>query len=442
MPTLSPDRWEQIRAAFEEIVELDTARRNRRLKTIAAKDPALRLTLEALLQADAQANDWLAPVESPLGFVPPVSEELSEPPNAEDVPVAPVSYTRRRWLLLAVSVVTLGVGGMAVVRQFDQRLANTEADWRAPEADWRVPAPQPVIATPQPVIAANSYSLVGVNLRGEERLLVDLASQNVGSRGPSALDTGYFAWPRISPDGKRIAVEVRTGNERWDIWVYDMASRSLTRLTHDFTGVKPFGWSSDSRNLVYLAVDDGEIGWTSRVVSQQWDGRAAPHQLLQTNFPILNVALGPLDGDAVIRGIGGNDDLWIGPVGDPGALRPFVVTHALEVDLRISRDGQLLAYASNETGQFEIYVLPLGAPSRRVQVSRGGGTQPVWGPDGRQLFYRTADRMMRATVRRAGRLTVERVEPLFADIYERHDVTNYDVFPSGEELVMIRVRSR
>jgi hypothetical protein len=435
MPTLSPDRWEQIRAAFEEIVDLDTARRNSRLKTIAAKDPALRLTLAALLQADAQANAWLAPVESPLGFVPPVSEELSAPPNAEDVLVAPVSHARRRWLLPAVSVVALGVGGMAVVRQFDQRAANTEADWRAP-------APQPVIAAPRPVIAANNYSLVGVNFRGEERPLVDIASQNAGSWGPSALDTGYFAWPRISPDGKRIAVEVRTGNERWDIWVYDMASRSLTRLTRDFTGVKPFGWSSDSRNLVYLAVDDEEIGWTSRVVSQPWDGSARPRQLLRTDSPILNVALGPVDGDAVIRGIGGNDDLWIGPLRDPGALRPFVVTRALEVDLRLSRDGQLLAYASNETGQFEIYVLPLSDPSERVQVSWGGGTQPVWSPDGRRLFYRSPDRMMRATVRRSGRLTVERVEPLFADIYERHDVTNYDVFPSGEELVMIRARSR
>ena len=75
-------------------------------------------------------------------------------------------------------------------------------------------------------------------------------------------------------------------------------------------------------------------------------------------------------------------------------------------------------------------------------MSDGGGAQPVWSPDGRQLFYRSPDRMMRATVRRAGRLTVERVEPLFADIYERHDVTNYDVFPSGEELVMIRAGTR
>ena len=108
----------------------------------------------------------------------------------------------------------------------------------------------------------------------------------------------------------------------------------------------------------------------------------------------------------------------------------------------MSRDGRLVAYASNESGQYKVYALPLGDPSRRVQVSHGGGTQPVGSPDGRHLFHRSPDRMMRATVRRAPRLSVERVEPLFADVYERHDVTNYDVFPSGEELVMIRARSR
>jgi WD40-like Beta Propeller Repeat len=438
MPTLSPDRWEQIRTEFEQIVDRDTGRRNRRLKTIAAKDPALGLTLAALLQADAQANDWLAPVESPLGFAPPAAEELSGPPNDENVLGAPWSRTSSRWLLLAVSVVALGVGGMAVVRQFDQPAAITEADWQAQEADWRAPAPRPVIAAPRSEIGANSYSLVGVNLRGEERPLVDLP-KNARLRGPNVLDTGYFAWPKISPDGRRIALEVRTGDGRWDLWVYDMPSRRLTRLTHDFTGVKPFGWSADSRNLIYLAVENG---WMNRVVSQPWDGSAPPRQLLRRDAPILNVALGPWGGDAVIRGLGGNDDVWIGPLREPAALRPLVVTKELEVDLRISRDGQLLAYASGWGSPSEIYVQPLNDPSKRVQVSRGGGTQPVWSPDGRQLFYRTADRMMRATVRRRERLTIDRVDTLFADIYERHDVTNYDVFPSADELVMVRARPR
>ena len=422
MPMLSPERWEQVRTAFEEIVDLDPPRRTRRLKTIGEKDPTLRLTLEALLQADARANDWLAPVESPLGFVPPPTEG-SVRPNVDGLP----SLTRRRWLVIAAGGVALGVGGIALVNDIAQRAAKANAGWRAPP--------------PQPVTAGSSYSLVGVNLRGEERSFGDVA-KTAGSRRASVLDTAYFAWPRVSPDGQRIAVEVATDNGRWDIWVYDLPSRSLTRLTRNFTGAKPFGWSSDSRNLVYLAVDDQEIGWTNRIVSKQWDGGGPPRQLLRTEFPILNVALGPLDGEAIIRGLGGNDDLWIGPLRDRGALRPFFVTNALELDLRLSRDGQLLAYASNETGQFEIYVLALSDPSIRVQVSRGGGTQPVWSPDGRRLFYRSPDRMMRATVKRGEPLTVEQVEPLFADIYERHDVTNYDVLPSGNELVMIRARSR
>ena len=427
MRTLSPDRWEQVSTAFAEIVDLDKARRDRRLKTIGEKDPALRLTLEALLQADAQANDWLAPVESPLGFVPPSADELSVTPNAAaDAPWGRLSLTRRRWLMIAAGGVALGVGGIALVNEIAQRAASANADWRA--------------STSQPVIAASAYSLVGVNLGGEERPLVDVP-QNAGSWGPSALDTGYFAWPRVSPDGKRIAVEVRTGDQRWDLWIYDRESRNWTRLTDDFTGVKPFGWSPDSRNLVYLSVDKGDISGANRVVSQPWDGSAPPRQLLRTDISVLNVAFGPLDGYAVIRELG-HDDLWIASLRSSGTARPFIATGASEVDPRMSRDGRVLAYASDESGQHEVYAVPLGDPSKRVQVSRGGGTQPVWSPDGRQLFYRGPDRMMRATVTRAPRLTVERVEPLFADIYERHDVTNYDVLPGGEELVMIRARSR
>ena len=422
-PTLSPDRWEQIRIAFEEIVELGPADRARRLKTLGKKDPALRSTVEALLEADVRANAWLATVESPLGFAPPAVEEVSALPNAERTP----TVTRRRWLMIAAGVVVLGAGGVAAMNAVTQPAATTNADWRPP--------------TSQPAVAGSNLSLVAVNLHGEERPLVDMSSQNAGSWGASVLDTAYFAWPRISPDGKRIAVEVLTANQRWDIWVYDLASRSLTRLTHDFTGVRPFGWSPDSRNLIYLGVDAGDINGAGRVVSQRWDGSAPPRQLLRTDFPILGVAVGPMNGSAVIREMG-SDDLWVASLREPGTVRSFIATRANEVDPRLSRDGKLLAYASNESGHYEVYVLPLSDPSKRVQVSRGGGTQPVWSPDGRRLFYRSPDRMMRATLGGPGRLTVDRVEPLFEDIYERHDVTNYDVLPSGEELVMVRSRAR
>jgi serine/threonine-protein kinase len=235
---------------------------------------------------------------------------------------------------------------------------------------------------------------------------------------------------------------VRTGDQGWDIWIYDLASNKPTRLTKDFTGVRPVGWSADSRNVMYLGIAPGDLGDTYRVVSRPWDGSGAARQLLRTNFQILHAAVGPPDGSAVILPMG-DDDLWVAPLGEWGVARPlFAKSSASEVDPRLSRDGRLLAYASNETGRFEVYITSLDEPSSRVQVSSGGGTQPVWSPDGRHLFYRSPDRMMRATLRPGRNLTVERVETLFADVYERHDVTNYDVLPSGEELVMIRARSR
>jgi hypothetical protein len=422
---LSPDRWEEIRTVFEEIVDLDTAGRERRLKTIGKTDPDLRSTLEALLQADARANAWLAAVESPLGFVPPAAEEVSVPPNVDGQPSSRVDVTRRRWLLVAVSVVALGGGGVALVSEIAQRASTTNANWNAP--------------SPAPAIAPNRFNLVAVNLHGEERPLVDV--RNAGSWSLSALDTGYFAWPKISPDGKRIAVEVRTGDQRWDIWIYDLTLRDVTRLTHDFTGVRPFGWSPDSRNLIYLGIDDQNINGPQRVVSQRWDGSAPPRQLLRTDFPIHDIALGPLDGYAVIREMG-NDDLWIASLRAPGTVRSLIATDASEVHPRVSSDGQLLAFASDASGQLEVYVQPLNDPSKRVQVSHRGGTQPVWSADGRQLFYRSPDWVIRATVRHADWLTVERVDTLFADVYERHNnVTNYDVFPTGEELLMIRAGS-
>jgi hypothetical protein len=426
--SISPDRWEQIRTTFEEIVDLEPAKRERQLASIGAKDPELRSTLEALLQADARANAVLEPIESPLGFVPPTADELALTPNG-DVVLPDGAVTRRRWLVAAVSVVVLGAGGFLTARELTQRAANAEADW------------QPPAAALAPATASN-LSLVAVNLRGEERPLAIAPSENAGSWAPTLLDTAYYAWPKISPDGKRIALEVRTGDQQWDVWIYDLTTRKATRLTYNFTGVRPFGWSRDSRFLIYLGIDEANITGPHRVVAQRWDGSTPPRDLLRTSFPIHDITFGPLDGYAVIREMG-NDNLWIASLRTWSETRPLVATSASEMHPRLSPDGQLLAYASDASGDLEVYVQPMTNPSQRVQVSLGGGSQPVWSPDGRFLFYRGDNRLMRAAVRQSGRVTIERVDTLFADIYERHNnVTNYDVLPGGNELVMIRAELR
>lgn len=420
---ISPDRWDEIRATFEEIVELPAREREQRLKKIAAADPALRATLDALLHADATADDVLAPHESPLGYVP-ASEDIPPYDDAPSLTTAP-REKMRRVLVAVLALLVVGTGAAVYLTQ-------SAPPWVSANAT------APALATPQDV-AARKYNLVAVNLDGEERDVMGTRAVLAGRGGMAPLDTGYFAWPKISPDGKRIAVEVETGNQSWDIWIIDL-EKGASRLTRDFTGVRPFEWTLDSRSLIYLSVDRADISGPHRVVQQVWDGSAPPRELLRTTFPIHDATVGPLDGFAVIREMG-NDDLWIASLEVPDLLRKLVSTGASEIHPRLTRDGSLLAYSSDESGQFEIYVQPMTGGNGRVRVSKGGGTQPVWSTDGDELFFRGPRHLMRARVSRDKGVTVQRVDTLFTDIYERHNnVTNYDVFPGGDELLMIRPR--
>jgi predicted nucleotidyltransferase len=231
----------------------------------------------------------------------------------------------------------------------------------------------------------------------------------------------------------------------WD-WRSELPTPTFDEQAREALGVFAVVVEDDKLSDAGLDGVRKNVSWMATIVAGHTAGIAPAsgseaRQLLRASTPIMNVAFGPLDGSAVIRPLGSHD-LWMGSLRRTGSFGALAGISASKVDLAMSRDGQLLAYVSDESGQSEIHVLSLSELSSRVQVSRGGGTQPVWSPDGRYLFYRSPDRMMRATVNRDGRLTVERVEALFQDIYERHDITNYDVLPGGEELVMIRGRSR
>ena len=76
-----------------------------------------------------------------------------------------------------------------------------------------------------------------------------------GNERPVDIAANYFSWPRVSPDGKHIAVEIGTGTGSFDVWLYDVASHGLSRLTSNFSGVRTAGWSADGRRVVYLSVE-------------------------------------------------------------------------------------------------------------------------------------------------------------------------------------------
>jgi serine/threonine-protein kinase len=122
---------------------------------------------------------------------------------------------------------------------------------------------------------------------------------------------------------------------------------------------------------------------------------------------------------------------------DPPRLL-FDLPLSLEDAARISPDGNWLAFSSNITGQYEIYVSRFPNPGRRIPVSRGGGTEPAWSPDGRELFYWNGNDMMAASVETTGEFRVLDRQVLFTGRYMRwHYHTNYDVHPDGQRFVMI-----
>ncbi|MBA3406365.1 MAG: PD40 domain-containing protein, partial [Gemmatimonadaceae bacterium] len=106
---------------------------------------------------------------------------------------------------------------------------------------------------------------------------------------------------------------------------------------------------------------------------------------------------------------------------------------AIEMMQRISPDGRWIAFTTDESGQNEVVVQPFPGPGGRVQVSAGGGTEPVWSRDGRRLFYRGDEKFMSATIRPGPTFGVSARDTLFADqyVYATNPHANYDALPDG-----------
>ena len=274
--------------------------------------------------------------------------------------------------------------------------------------------------------------LVAVDRRGNERTVLN--------------EPKLFSWPRVSPDGKHIAVEIGTGSGTFDVWLYDVASHGLSRLTNNFSGVRPVGWSADGRRVVYLAVENGGgVQTRRRVASIPWD-LSGPAQMLTDNsaVPPEDASVGPPNGVLAVRYRGYTlpGDISIAPLDSPSAMRSFVATPADEETPRLSPNGKLLAYGSDETGQLEVYVRPVAGPGGRVQISAGGGSEPVWARDGQSLYYRGPERMMLASLTTTPTVAVTKRDTLFVDTYRKEGkAVQYDVLPSGE-LLMIKPEIR
>ena len=127
-----------------------------------------------------------------------------------------------------------------------------------------------------------------------------------------------------------------------------------------------------------------------------------------------------------------------------GKPQPFVLSTSNATSPRFSPDGRWIAYASDESGRYEIYVRPYPGPGGKWQISTAGGMEPVWNPKGRELFYRNGNEMMAVDVITEGTFSAGKPKMLFEGSYVRtpRSFPDYDVSPDGQRFLMLKANEQ
>jgi hypothetical protein len=132
-------------------------------------------------------------------------------------------------------------------------------------------------------------------------------------------------------------------------------------------------------------------------------------------------------------------DIWVLRLSDHKA-QPFLQSRFNESAPCFSPDGRWLAYVSDESGRIEVYVQPYPGPGGKWQISTEGGTEPVWNPNGKELFYRSGNKMMAVDVTTQPSFSAGKPKMLFEGQYLPTPVTypDYDVSPDGQRFLMLK----
>jgi len=267
-----------------------------------------------------------------------------------------------------------------------------------------------------------SSALVRVGLDGVERPLLD--------------SVRAYMHPRFSPDGRRLVVEA-SSSANSDIWLADLASRSVTRLTNGAVNDRP-EWTPDGRRVLYTSTRGPKpaLWW------QPLDGSTAPEQLFAGGIAPVREGVMTPDGKSLVYRVDAAEtrrDVLMVPVGSAASPTPLLVSRDDEKQMRVSPDGRWLAYVSDEPGREEVFVRSLLPGGGRALVSVNGGGEPLWSRDGRHIFYRSADQVWDASVAFAASPSVTSRRMLFRGTYGTDGYhANYDVDPDGRSFVMVK----
>ena len=256
-----------------------------------------------------------------------------------------------------------------------------------------------------------------------------------GAEQPTGAAGRPYAQPRLSPDGRRVVTSLRGNTE--DLWMIDLTRGSSSRLTAESNTSFPV-WTPDGRRLTLASAKEGSYS----IYWRPADGSAPDERLLSGSWPNYPFSWSADGKTLAFVSVSPTtlQDIRVLNVERPGTSAPFVETQFREGGPVFSPDGKWIAYVSDESGRFEIYVRPFPGPGEKWSISVEGGNEPVWPRGGKQLFYRAGDAMMAVDVETSPTFSAGKPRRLFDTPYERSIAlwANFDASADGQRLLMIK----
>jgi len=243
---------------------------------------------------------------------------------------------------------------------------------------------------------------------------------------------------------RRIALHA--GDEENDLWILDTVSETLTRVTFD-RGLDSYeAWTPDGKRLAYVSGHSGELNLYWRLADGTGQAEALLREPPKNNSGALVINGFTPDGKWLLYSSGVPSDIMALPIEGSRTPKPVLTnTQYAERSASISPDGRFIAYQSDESGAFQVYVRPFpDVDQGRWQISSSGGTLPLWAPTGKELVFSDSEnRIISVPVTTQPTFAFGRPVPLVnfsdrpASVYR-----NYDFAPDGSRLVLVKDPSR